>query len=104
MIFLWNYKNCSKERPPAKMHASHRWQRNCRTLANTLGISRISPARTVIFATRASSESTGLALPRLFIRPQRKKSRQERSDEGAANLPDQPVQSIALDMLYPIHF
>ncbi|GFV61977.1 hypothetical protein TNCV_4107801 [Trichonephila clavipes] len=45
MIFLRNHKNCSKKRPPAKMQASHRRRRECRTLANTPGISRISPLR-----------------------------------------------------------
>ncbi|GFW70605.1 hypothetical protein TNCV_1624371 [Trichonephila clavipes] len=35
MIFLRNHKNCSKKCPQAKMHASHRRQRKCRTSANT---------------------------------------------------------------------
>ncbi|GFX85731.1 hypothetical protein TNCV_2471331 [Trichonephila clavipes] len=50
MIFLLNHKNCSKQGPPAKMQASHYRWRECRTLANTPGISRISPATTAILA------------------------------------------------------
>ena len=34
MISVRNHKNCSKERPPATMQASHRW-RALRTLVNT---------------------------------------------------------------------
>ncbi|GFS59950.1 uncharacterized protein TNCV_3957461 [Trichonephila clavipes] len=90
MIFLRNHKNCSKKRPPARMQASHRRRRYCRTLVNTPGISRISPATTAILATRASSESTGLAKTRLFIWPQRKKSSQERSGERASQFTGQP--------------
>ncbi|GFX03967.1 hypothetical protein TNCV_4678711 [Trichonephila clavipes] len=57
--FSCGIANCSKEHSPAKMQASNRRWRDCLTLANTPGISRISPATTAILATRASSESTG---------------------------------------------
>ncbi|GFX05501.1 hypothetical protein TNCV_1008231 [Trichonephila clavipes] len=61
------------------MQASHHQRRDCRTLANTQGISRISSATTAIHATRVSSKSSGHALTRIFIWPQRKKSRQGRA-------------------------
>ncbi|PRD18469.1 UNVERIFIED_CONTAM: hypothetical protein NCL1_60455 [Trichonephila clavipes] len=59
--FLAESQKCLKEHPPAKMQASHRRRRECQTLANTPGISRISTTTTAIHATRASSESTALA-------------------------------------------
>ncbi|GFT35610.1 hypothetical protein TNCV_1289391 [Trichonephila clavipes] len=61
------------------MHASHHWQRDCQTLANTPDISRISPATTGILATKASCwNRRGL---HKFRWPQRKKSMQESSGE-----------------------
>ncbi|GFT40241.1 hypothetical protein TNCV_627461 [Trichonephila clavipes] len=56
--FLAESKNCWKKRPPTKMQTSHRRRRECRTLANTPGISRISPATMVILATRSCVNET----------------------------------------------
>ncbi|GFX65893.1 hypothetical protein TNCV_13141 [Trichonephila clavipes] len=70
--------------------APHRRRRDCRTLADTPGISRISPATTAILATKVSSESTGLAKTRLSIWPQRKKSRQKKSGECTCQFTEPP--------------
>ncbi|GFU95686.1 hypothetical protein TNCV_4692941 [Trichonephila clavipes] len=104
MIFLWNHKHFSKKRPPAKMQASHRRRRECRTLANTPGISRFSPATMAILATRASSESTGLRKQDSSYGPRGRSLGRRGQASMPANLPDHPAQSIALDMLYSMHF
>ncbi|GFV81951.1 hypothetical protein TNCV_3151491 [Trichonephila clavipes] len=44
MIFFGNHKNCSKEQAPEKMQTSHNRRRDCRTITNIPGISRISHA------------------------------------------------------------
>ncbi|GFV85090.1 hypothetical protein TNCV_3320281 [Trichonephila clavipes] len=105
MIFLRNHKNCSKKRPPVKMQASHCRRMECQTLANTQGISRISPDTTAILATRASSESTGLARKQDSSCGPRGRNLGRRGQTSVlANLPDHLAQSIALDILYPMHF
>ncbi|GFX89110.1 hypothetical protein TNCV_2854091 [Trichonephila clavipes] len=105
MIFLRNHKNCSKKRPPAKMQASHRRRRECRTLANTRGNSRISPATTAIFVTRTSSRSRrGLRKQDSSYGPRGRSLGRRGQASVTVNLPDHPAQSITLDMLYPMHF
>ncbi|GFU92530.1 hypothetical protein TNCV_4794591 [Trichonephila clavipes] len=83
------------------MQVSHRRWRDCRTLANTPGYRLLR---------RQSSQPR----PRRYRRGLRKqessygprgRSLGGRGQESVlVNLPDHPVQSIVLDMLYPMHF
>ncbi|GFY20563.1 alpha-2 adrenergic receptor [Trichonephila clavipes] len=101
LAFLAESKNCSKVRPPAKMQASHRWRRDCQILANTPGISRISPA-----TTQSSQPGSRRGLSKLassYGARQRSLGRRVQA-RVAANLKDLPVQFIVLDMLYPMRF
>ncbi|GFT62102.1 hypothetical protein TNCV_3812591 [Trichonephila clavipes] len=83
------------------MQVSHHRRRECRTLANTPGISRVLPATTVILAPgscrglRKENSSYGFRERGLGRRDQA---------SAPANLLNHPVQSIALDMLYRMHF
>ncbi|GFU54702.1 hypothetical protein TNCV_1037491 [Trichonephila clavipes] len=73
------------------MQASHRRRRKCRTLANTPGHLRISPATTAILATRASSESTGLRKQDSSYGPRGRSLGRRGQANVSANLPDQPA-------------
>ncbi|GFV27314.1 hypothetical protein TNCV_3795091 [Trichonephila clavipes] len=88
--FFADLQKLLERAPTSKDAALPSPAKGLRTLANTPGISWISPATTAILATRASSESTRLEKTRLFIWPQRKKSRQERSGERAGQFTGPP--------------
>ncbi|GFV52166.1 hypothetical protein TNCV_5070871 [Trichonephila clavipes] len=100
MIFLRNDKNCLNERSPAKMQTSNS------PVEGLSNINKYPGNLSDIVCYDGDSRNQGLvgddwACVNKTRRKRRKKSRQE---SVPTNLPDHPVQSIAPDMTYPMHF
>ena len=83
----------SKLLPLATMHTSHHRHMEIQTFWYTLGISRISPTATVIFATSSSVLSIGVHKP-VFSYDSRNKNRHDRSGDRTGQRMGPPVRSI----------
>ncbi|GFV43358.1 hypothetical protein TNCV_1948711 [Trichonephila clavipes] len=73
------------------MKASHHWRRDCRTLANTPDISRISPATMATLATRPCRIRRGLRKHGSSYDPKGRNLGRRGQASMPANLLDHPV-------------